>query len=219
MSDKAGSTIRETISAMMDNETSEFECYRGLKALDEDAELRETWHRYHLASSVMGGDLPSVSVDLSAQIAIAIEAEPDIVMGTDMQRSRGRGSLRKLAIAASVAVVAVFGMQNWQSGLSGVSEANPALANVQAPVDQASANVGPQFQMPPSFAYPQLNARTFSTASFTAQQHSSDKSSRNIEVIDTQAQQIQSYLQRMMHRHANQGVSTLPGVQQVQAEQ
>lgn len=108
--------IRQSLSNLMDNEADELELRRVLKACDEQEELADCWHRYHLMRSVMHKELEQPAVfDLSASIAQAIDNEPshgDIDSEKTVpfrQRFERVGSwLGKGAIAASVAAAVVF---------------------------------------------------------------------------------------------------------------
>lgn len=109
--------IRQSLSHLMDNEADELELRRVLKACDEQDELADCWHRYHLMRSVMHKELEQPELfDLSDRIAEAIDNEP--VPGMDqtpdesnvlpMSRWKQAGSwLGKGAIAASVAAAVV----------------------------------------------------------------------------------------------------------------
>ena len=47
--------LRESLSAIMDNEADELELQRVLKQIGEDAELRQAWLRYNAARAVVSG--------------------------------------------------------------------------------------------------------------------------------------------------------------------
>ena len=80
MTDQASSEMRESesISALMDAEVTELELRRIFKSLPDNTELRQKWHRYHLAGFAMRRELPEAGVNLSEQIARAIELEDDL---------------------------------------------------------------------------------------------------------------------------------------------
>ena len=48
--------INESLSALMDGEADELEVRRLLNQLEQDDELRATWHRYQLLGAVMRGN-------------------------------------------------------------------------------------------------------------------------------------------------------------------
>ena len=105
MSDK----LRESLSALMDDEANELEVHRLLSQLGDDAELRATWIRYNAARSVMSGQTVSqLDVDISARVSAAI-AEEDAPASSRLA-ALGR-PLASLAVAASVMGAVVFGGQ------------------------------------------------------------------------------------------------------------
>lgn len=99
--------------------------------LAQDTEAQEQWQRYHLIGDVMRGEgSPVFGVDLSARIAEAIELEPVVVSPHFANRNNVANSrvmvpgtsrivhfvrnAGQYAIAASVAVAAIFGVQQYQ---------------------------------------------------------------------------------------------------------
>lgn len=107
MSDK----LRESVSALMDGEVSELELRRVLTHADS-AEVRERWRGYQLARGAISGDsLRFANVDLSSQVAAAVEAE---AVPAGQRLSPWWKSLGGLAVAASVAAVVVVGGQGLQ---------------------------------------------------------------------------------------------------------
>ncbi|MBQ0799141.1 MAG: sigma-E factor negative regulatory protein [Porticoccaceae bacterium] len=176
MSEDVREDIRAKISAFMDGEVGDFEARRTLKEIAADAELKRKWYRYHLASSAMRDDLPGKMVDLSSRIrsAIDIEARP--------RRRLLAGPLGRVAIAASVAMFTVLGVQYAAplvgidipgmipgAGTSTVQTAatTPNAVNNAAGFDNASSLFPetPQFQLPRGFDLPQVSARTVSVDS------------------------------------------------------
>jgi sigma-E factor negative regulatory protein RseA len=126
--------MKETLSAFVDNELSEFEEKRLLKMLGDDAELRQTWGRYQLVrSSLRGEPIDASSVDLSLRIRATLEKE-NALTGTSATRSVVRIGGR-LAIAASVAAVTLVAVQ-WARNPQ--NHAGP-LAAKSAVVQTASA--------------------------------------------------------------------------------
>ncbi|MBE8168185.1 MAG: anti-sigma factor [Shewanella sp.] len=84
------------------------------------------WQRYHVIGDALRDELPETfSLDLSANIAAALEHEPEIVAPVPQKQSQNTSGLKakviplfrqfgQYAIAASVAVFAVVGVQNYQ---------------------------------------------------------------------------------------------------------
>ncbi len=106
-----GKKLRELLSALMDNETSEFEVHQVLKESHNDD--LQAWSRLNVARAVLRNETDTViDGDLSARILDRI-AEED-------HHSSTHGWLEKpwikpfasVAVAASVAAVVFFGAQN-----------------------------------------------------------------------------------------------------------
>jgi sigma-E factor negative regulatory protein RseA len=68
---------REKLSALVDNELNDLDERRVLTALEQDAELRNTWERYHLVRSVLRQDMDTVlSPEIAKRVSASIENEP-----------------------------------------------------------------------------------------------------------------------------------------------
>ena len=156
--------LGESLSALMDGEASDLDTRRVLKALAlEDSQnamlMRDKWRRYQSVSSVMKGDVVC-KADYSADItrAIAEEAVFKVNPLVKILSSSGR-----LAIAASVALVAVLGVQQFNL---------PAESTDQAAgfayIDETSVEglVGPANQLPAGWTMSEeLQVRTVSADS------------------------------------------------------
>ncbi|MFC3094746.1 transcriptional regulator [Alteromonas sediminis] len=113
----------ENLSALVDGEIHEDKV---LDALSHDDQLREKWQRYHLIRSTMRKEMPAGQyMDISAQIADAIEREPT-VLAPNKRFARipviGRLSNKvvpfakqsgQFAVAASVAAAVIIGFQTF----------------------------------------------------------------------------------------------------------
>lgn len=117
--DKLG---QEWVSAAVDGEVEE----QVLAELTADKDSHGQWRDYHMIGDAMRGELPKMfDLDLSANIAAAIDAEPTLIapkrveptQAAPVKKSAGIIPLFKqfgqYAIAASVALVAVVGVQNY----------------------------------------------------------------------------------------------------------
>ncbi|MBY6188116.1 anti-sigma factor [Marinobacter hydrocarbonoclasticus] len=110
---------KEKLSAWMDDQPVEG-LYQDLLA---DAELSERWHRYHLIGDAMRNELPeSLQLDIAANVADALESEPAILAPQSRRRFAIPGKVIELgqrfgqyAIAATVAAVAVVGVQQYNT--------------------------------------------------------------------------------------------------------
>lgn len=136
--------LRESLSALMDNEGDELELRRALKALDGSPDDAEAWRRYHLARSLMHRDRGiDVSTDLCAGIMARIEAEPIPHMSDDVA-SRRHASLSfggGAAIAAAVSLMVITGVQFYNSsGSSAIPDVASGIATTDSSPELASSN-------------------------------------------------------------------------------
>jgi|TARA_B110000914_G_scaffold224724_1_gene243269 negative regulator of sigma E activity len=112
-------SIRESLSAVMDDAAQPLELQRVLKASQDHEQVRQQWSRYQLASAALKREASdaSLTVDLAHRVRQAIEAEPTY---TQIAPSKPKNIARfdriwqpvaGLAVAASVAMVMVLGAQ------------------------------------------------------------------------------------------------------------
>lgn len=119
----------EKLSALMDGEIPD----KGLfKELELDAASRQTWQNYHLIGDVMRGDTPTKPEwNIADRVALALEAEPEHRVQqisseiapipesqpTPQQAKRHwpmwLQQLGQVAIAASVSLVVILGVQQY----------------------------------------------------------------------------------------------------------
>jgi len=156
--------LGESLSALMDGEASDLDTRRVLKALAlEDSQnamlMRDKWRRYQSVSSVMKGDV-ICKVDYSVDITRAIAEEAIFKVNPLVKILSSSG---RLAIAASVALVAVLGVQQFNL---------PAESTDQAAgfayIDETSVEglVGPANQLPAGWTISEeLQVRTVSADS------------------------------------------------------
>lgn len=106
--------MNEQLSAFMDNELSEHEEHRLLKALAGDPALRAAWGRYHLARAVLRNELEVVlAPDATERLAETIRDLPGEPDGRP-RHDTVKPALKLtgfLAVAASVAAVTLLGWQ------------------------------------------------------------------------------------------------------------
>src|SRR5690606_1817186 len=132
-------TDTEAISALMDGEAGDA---AALDGLIQNETLRRTWGRYHVISDCLNGRLPAqVDVHLADRIALAIRNEPAIV--APVPERAPRQLLRPvagLAIAASVAAVAILGVKQQRADHTTVSPAAPVAAVTSVPEPAPAAH-------------------------------------------------------------------------------
>lgn len=140
--------MRESLSALMDDEADDLELARVLRALDEDDDVSGTWSRYHLASAVLrGGDATLLAgsagfaVELDNAELEDAEVVGDAEVGGDAdlastdalaeaEPASGTRTWTSFAAAAALTLAVVLGFQ--LDGGSGESGEAPALASVPA---------------------------------------------------------------------------------------
>jgi len=113
----------EAISSLVDNyRATEHESEQAIDDILKDEHLSTTWQHYHLIGDVIRDEIPSaLQLDLSAQIADALQDEPTILAPN---RVEGKSTntfkakvvqlfkpLGQLAIAASAAGLMIIGVQ------------------------------------------------------------------------------------------------------------
>ncbi|MGI2854358.1 sigma-E factor negative regulatory protein [Shewanella algae] len=163
--DKLG---QEWVSAAVDGETDA----QTLAELAGDTASHDKWRNYHLIGDAMRGELPSaIPLDLSASIAAAIDKEPTIVapvtstpasVANEPQRHGGRvipmfKQFGQYAIAATVAMVAIVGVQNYNQTPESQDPASPVLITrpLVGSASPVSLQTGP-VQQPQGYTNEQL---------------------------------------------------------------
>ena len=126
-------TLKESLSALMDGEANELEVHRLMQSLESDrqGDLRESWQRYHLTSSAIKGETPTCRIDCSAAIADAVDDEKNhsIIPNNGIFLVLGQ-----TAIAASVALIAILGVQQF-------NQPAPAIGMQSAALDPYDVNI------------------------------------------------------------------------------
>ncbi len=83
MSSKGQEKLKESLSALMDNEASEFEFRRILKESEANPELKQKWERFHMLSAAIRGELDSTidagSAVISSDAGKSDEKRPDLL--------------------------------------------------------------------------------------------------------------------------------------------
>lgn len=103
---------KEKMSAMLDGELAPDQVDSLIRQINNNPELQRTWERYHVASAAMHGEQGQYRPDLSQRIIEQLKLEPVMLVpeATVQPVRRWTQALAGLAIAASVAAVAVFGL-------------------------------------------------------------------------------------------------------------
>lgn len=214
----------ESLSALMDGEVDEMELHRTLKRVSEDDELRQTWHRYQLVAATMRRELPEQAVDISDRVRQAIDEEADLSKATAI--ARVAKPFGRFAIAASVAALAVIGVQQYNSPPAGQPDAGSSVAAVDGVAIDLNA---PGLIGPSEFGVPRISARTVSAGSKSTSNYADTRPVIVVkQVAPDQAtqEQIQTYLNDLMFRHTehaalnnNQGMLTFARMPQTREKQ
>lgn len=104
-------SLRETLSALMDDEAEQLELRRVLHAGEQAPDVRRTWERYQYARSVMHKEPWQTGVDLSAGIAAALADEPAPALAASVNSTRWKVQLGRVAVAASVTLAVLVGVR------------------------------------------------------------------------------------------------------------
>ncbi len=112
----------ERLSSLLDGELDDTQQRHAIDALSGDAGARERWERFHLAGDVLHGDLAeAIDPRFTSRVMAAIDDEPAILAPppprqSSTTRTHAPSRLSKrfagLAVAASVAAVAVMGVES-----------------------------------------------------------------------------------------------------------
>jgi sigma-E factor negative regulatory protein RseA len=118
----------EKLSALMDGELDEL----NLSQIARDDSSRATWHRYHLISDVLHQrQLMPANLDLSAKISELIKNEPAILAPITRTRPAYLKPAAGFAVAASVAALAILGVQLYQNDITSPNQVE--VAEIQSP--------------------------------------------------------------------------------------
>jgi len=204
--------MRESLSALMDDEASEMELLRVLKAVEQQPELRQRWASYQMIAASMRGEVPVAPyVDLSSSISAALEDEP--VHALVVAEKTWLHRVGRMAIAASVAGAVIVTGQLSGFGLGDVgSDGASVLAASGAP---AVSGAVPSGALPAGFRAPDLAARTVSSHKSmpAAEGRTLVKRAPSAPVNRRPSPEVQAYLQQVMQLHAdNASVNTGRGV-------
>lgn len=216
-------SLAESISALADDEASALELHRLLKASESDSEVTATWSRYQLIGSAMRRELSALDVgDLASRVSAAIEQEdlgaPKSAQNSDKEAGRFGGwwqQLGRVAVAASVAVVAVVGIQQFpvDSTAPELAAAVPVAGEVERREDSPRSAVS----LPAGYYAPNLPVTR--NASVQTGYDSRPSEGRQVLFVPRQAstpvpvEEIRAHLQQIIEAHSahaarntNQGV-------------
>ena len=127
--------MNEKMSAWMDDELNRFEERALIEDLEKNPELRARWERYHLAREAMRHELEAMAPrGFAERVAAALRDTAPVRRPRRLVRLGGT-----LAIAASVAVIALVGIQFLPGTNPGSEPGTLATTAPTAPSRTASA--------------------------------------------------------------------------------
>lgn len=110
--------LKDQVSALLDDELEARECTLVMARLSRDEDLRSKWERYSLIGDCIRGNLPEYfAVGLAGRVAAEVERNP---VAQAQPRARLKAIWRPLAgvaVAASVAMVALISLSNTDGDL------------------------------------------------------------------------------------------------------
>jgi sigma-E factor negative regulatory protein RseA len=134
------------LSAMVDDELELPAMDLALRRLSRDHELQDCWERYHLISNAMQSHLPdALDLDFAARIRQAVAAEP-LPRPTAKPLPTWYKPVTGFGLAASVMLVALFGLKLTQTDTASLPEPQIAAAPVtlSLPATTRVAALNPQ---------------------------------------------------------------------------
>lgn len=200
--------LAESVSALVDGETDELEMQRLLKHVGAEQKnqlntidsksIRGKWSRYHLASQVMA-DSSVHYRDISSAVSEALDKEKTY---SSITLGKVFDPIFRLAVAASVAMVAIFGVQ--QLGHMDLQQIkNVRLADLATDISKTDESItGPAIQFPADFQ-PYVPARTVSAgANNTTTQQPMTLLKVNTQRDVARDQQVRALLSEILEIHA-----------------
>jgi len=189
---------RETLSAMMDGEVSEFELHQVLKNTEQSGEIRDTWSRYHSVSAVLRRERASgFDNRLADQVKVALEQEHVHKAGSKGMLAHLMRPLSGVAVAASVAFAVILGVQFYNQPSTSQAPLTAPLASQTAGHHIGASVVGAELVALANNASPAQNKISKSVGS---------------SALSLQAQvRVQRYLaQHAEHASLNSGRGMMP---------
>ncbi|WP_353982049.1 sigma-E factor negative regulatory protein [Salinicola endophyticus] len=142
--------VRESFSALMDDEGDEFDLRRVFKQMETASGEADTWRRYHLARSMMQRERDAVvDIDISADVmaAIADEPAPGVAETPAASRRHSFSFMGGAAVAAAVSLMVITGVQVY-NGFGGGDAAVPS------DIASSGESLAPAASAQPTFALP-----------------------------------------------------------------
>lgn len=226
--------LAESLSSLMDNEASELELQRILKASESDSEVKATWSRYQIARAALHRDLPMLEMsDFAARVSAALEQEeahsaaPAPTTPKKKTSPQWWQNVARFAVAASVAGGVVLFAQNF----GGVTQEAPTAVAATPQLEVPTTAVVPAPSLPAGYHAQPLSARA---VGLQTGYESRQQDSRQVVFVplpsssQTAAQvsdeEVRDYLNKLIEEHAdnaalNSGQGMLPFARVVLTEE
>lgn len=225
--------LAESLSSLMDNEASELELQRVLKASESDSEVKATWSRYQVARAALHRDLPVLEMgDFAARVSAALEQEENHTVTSAPVNPEKKvvqwwQNVARFAVAASVAGGVVLFAQNF----GGVNPEVPAAVAATPQVDTPTTAAVPAPSLPAGYHAQPLSARA---VGLQTGYESRQQDNRQVIFVplpsssQTAAQvsddEVRDYLNKLIEEHAdnaalNSGQGMLPFARVVLTEE
>lgn len=239
MANTPNDILKESISALVDGETDDFDLRRVLKEAETSPAVRETWRRYHLIGAALRGELRDSNSsahdnsqsqgisqvtgnDLAARVRATLNhpselpGEPTVPVA-EIASSTAEAPVAtrwwegagKASIAATVAIGVLLGVQQFGGGTGQLPL--EAIAEVDLPSDQSATVFVPAgFQVP-------FHSAQHASAGSQSTGNTSYLNSAAYRPITLKAsrvasnQELQEYLNHVLLKHAEQA-STAGGL-------
>lgn len=236
MANTPNDILKESISALVDGETDDFDLRRVLKEAETSPAVRETWRRYHLIGAALRGELrgdtgssthgasQTVGHDLAARVRATLshpsessgeQSMPAAAVAAGVSGAAGTPAVArwwegagKASIAATVALGVLLGVQQF-----GGTDQLPleTVADIDLPSDQSATVFVPAgFQVP-------FHSAQHASAGSQPSGNTSYLNSATYRPITLKAsrvasnQELQEYLNHVLLKHAEQA-STAGGL-------
>jgi sigma-E factor negative regulatory protein RseA len=140
---------KEILSAWVDGSVSDSEREH---SLEQGSESMATWSRYHMIGQVMREEVQHMDLDISAKVSQAVAQEASHSVSTEVEQSNSNvipfpnriwKQAGGFAIAASVALVALFSISNTQPTANQTMTLADTNSSTGAAIENASLNSEP----------------------------------------------------------------------------
>ncbi|MDQ2075278.1 sigma-E factor negative regulatory protein [Marinimicrobium sp. ABcell2] len=200
--------LAESVSALADNEASPLELHRLLKASESDPEIKSTWARYQLISAALRHDLPEIQTgDFAARMSAALEDEVSH-KGAPGKASQWWKNLGRVGVAASVAVVAIMGVQQLPGHLADPELAAAGQTAQSSEVTRSEAPSRSAVSLPAGYYSPSLPVARTASAQSGYEPRSRDARQvlfepRQQESVPVNIDEIRAHLHQLIQEHSD----------------